>query len=123
MMQRQLPAHYDVLAPDGSEVRILVSGVQGSMAHFTLPAGQVSLAVVHRTVEEVWFVLSGQGEMWRKKGDDESVVTLTEGLSLTIPVGACFQFRNTGDVPLKAVAVTMPPWPGMDEAYRVDGKW
>jgi mannose-6-phosphate isomerase-like protein (cupin superfamily) len=123
MMQRQLPAHYDVLAPDGSEVRILVSGVQGSMAHFTLPAGQVSLAVAHRTVEEVWFVLSGQGEMWRKKGDDESVVTLTEGLSLTIPVGACFQFRNTGDVPLKAVAVTMPPWPGMDEAYRVDGKW
>jgi len=33
------------------------------MAHFHLPAGQVSRAVRHRTVEEIWFVLSGRGEM------------------------------------------------------------
>ncbi len=120
---RALPAAYDVLAPDGSEVRILASGERGSMAHFTLPGGQVSLAVAHHTVEEVWYVLSGQGRMWRKTGDVETVTELSSGLSLTIPVGTHFQFRNDGVEALKCVGVTMPPWPGMDEAVAVTGKW
>jgi mannose-6-phosphate isomerase-like protein (cupin superfamily) len=120
---RQLSTDYDVLAPDGSEVRLLAECGRGSMAHFTLPVGQTSLAVAHHTVEEVWYILSGVGEMWRKVDDAESITVLREGLSLTIPVGAHFQFRNTGDVPLKAVAVTMPPWPEMDEAFEVTGKW
>ena len=120
---RQLPERYDVLAPDGSEVRVLASGERGSMAHFSLPPGQVSLAVSHHSVEEVWFVLSGQGRMWRKTGDTQTVTELKSGLSLTIPVGTHFQFRNDGDVPLKCVGVTMPPWPGMDEPMLVAGKW
>jgi mannose-6-phosphate isomerase-like protein (cupin superfamily) len=120
---RLLPEHCDVLAPDGSEVRILASGERGSMAHFTLPPGQISLAVAHRTVEEVWFIFEGQGRMWRKTGLVETVLNLRAGLSLTIPVGTHFQFRCDGDVALKAVGVTMPPWPGMDEAYEVAGTW
>ena len=120
---RLLPEAYDVLAPDGSEVRILASGERGSMAHFTLPPGQVSLAVAHRTVEEVWYIVEGQGRMWRKSGDVESVVDLRAGLSITIPVGTAFQFRSDGDAALRAVGVTMPPWPGMDEAYEVVGMW
>jgi hypothetical protein len=28
-----------------------------------------------------------------------------------------------GAEPLAAVAVTMPPWPGENEAYFVEGKW
>jgi mannose-6-phosphate isomerase-like protein (cupin superfamily) len=120
---KALPETYDVLAPDGSEVRILASGTRGSMAHFTLPTGQVSQAVAHHTVEEIWFIVSGQGEMWRKFGDKESIVALAVGQSLTIPFGTHFQFRNLGTEPLQAVGVTMPPWPGMDEAYAVNGKW
>lgn len=120
---RLLPKEYDVLAPDGSEVRILASTPRGSMAHFSLPVGQVSQAVAHHTVEEIWFIVSGRGEMWRKSGDVETTVSLSAGLSLTIPVGTHFQFRNTGSEPLNAVGVTMPPWPGMNEAYSVTGKW
>jgi len=120
---RPLPHAYDVLAPDGSEVRILASTQRGSMAHFTLPPGQVSVAVAHRSVEEIWYIIAGQGLMWRKSGDLESVTELNAGLSLTIPVGTEFQFRNIGEHALMAVAVTMPPWPGMDEAYVVQGKW
>ncbi len=120
---RHLPDHYDVLAPDGSEVRILASGERGSMAHFTLPPGQTSLAVAHRTVEEVWYIEAGQGQMWRKSADAESVIELRAGLSLVIPVATHFQFRCTGNNALKAVGVTMPPWPGMDEAFQVAGKW
>lgn len=114
-----LPDVHDVLAPDGSQVRILLSLKRGSMAHFSLAAGQVSHAVRHRTVEEIWYVLSGAGEMWR----DGDVVPLAAGVCLTIPVGVAFQFRCDSDHPLTAVAVTMPPWPGEDEVEFVNGAW
>jgi mannose-6-phosphate isomerase-like protein (cupin superfamily) len=120
---RQLPLTCDVLAPDGSEVRILAGSGRGSMAHFTLAPGKTSLAVAHRTVEEIWFVLEGEGEMWRRTGDAQTITALGPGLSLVIPVGTAFQFRNLGAADLKAVAVTMPPWPGIDEAYAVQGCW
>ena len=93
------------------------------MAQFTLPPGAISKAVAHRSVEELWLVTRGLGRMWRKLGEAEETVDLTPGVSLAIPVGASFQFRNDGDVPLECVGVTMPPWPGMDEAYPVAGIW
>lgn len=119
----RLPAASDVVAPDGSEVRVLLSLAAGGMAHFELGAGQVSRAVVHRTVEEIWFFLGGNGEMWRRQGGREETVPVGPGTCLTIPLGTVFQFRTLGDQPLAAVAVTMPPWPGEGEAQIVDGKW
>jgi mannose-6-phosphate isomerase-like protein (cupin superfamily) len=120
---RPLARDFDVLAPDGSEVRLLSSAARGSMAHFRLNPGQASKAVAHRSVEEVWYILAGQGRMWRKLGGAEEVTQLRPGLSLTIPVGTSFQFSCDGTEALEAVAVTMPPWPGPDEAYEVAGKW
>ncbi len=114
-----LKRDYDVLAPDGSEVRVLLALSGGSMAHFRLPSGSVSLAVRHRTVEEIWYVLSGDGEMWL----GGEVVALSAGVCLTIPVGVAFQFRAWGEEALCAVAVTMPPWPGEGEAEFVEGAW
>ena len=119
-LKAQLP---DVIAPDGSEVRILAVASRGSMAHFSLPPGAVSKAVAHRTVEELWLVLGGRGRMWRKLGAREDTVELHPGVSLSIPAGAHFQFRNDGEEPLDCAGVTMPPWPGMDEAYEVEGIW
>ena len=117
-----LPDGFDVLAPDGSEVRVLLALAGGSMAHFRLPPGQVSRAVRHRTVEEIWYVLAGGGAMWRGGGGVE-IVALGAGTCLTIPVGVAFQFRCLGDVALEAVAITMPPWPGDEEAEFVAGVW
>ena len=119
----QLPISHDVLAPDGSEIRVLAGTEQCSMAHGFLPPGGVSRAIRHRTVEEVWYVLSGEAEVWRRLGDDEQVITATAGTSLTIPVGARFQFRTTGDEPFQFIMLTMPPWPGEDEAEFVPGNW
>jgi mannose-6-phosphate isomerase-like protein (cupin superfamily) len=79
--------------------------------------------VAHHTVEEVWFITAGEGRMWRKLGDAESITDLRPGVSINIPIGAHFQFRNDGITHLEAIGVTMPPWPGMDEAYPVTGKW
>jgi len=113
----------DVVAPDGSDVRLLPRLAGGGMAHFTLAPGTTSRAVTHRTVEEIWFVVGGRGEMWRATADREEIVALTPGVALTIPLGTRFQFRATGQEPLRAVAVTMPPWPGDSEAVAVDGPW
>jgi len=93
------------------------------MAHFTLPAGKISIAVAHRSVEEVWCFTSGQGQIWRKKNSAEDIVEIRPGLSISIDVGTHFQFRNDGTEPLTAIGTTMPPWPGMNEAYTVEGKW
>ena len=120
---KRLATGYDTLAPDGSEIRLLSSTGRGSMVHCTLNPGEVSLPVAHRTVEEVWYFLEGTGQVWRKFGDEERVVDVAPGGSLSIPVGAHFQFRTTGDRPLRILIVTMPPWPGEDEAYRVPGRW
>lgn len=120
---KRLPDEPDVFAPDGSEVRILVSGPRGSMAHFRLQPGQVSQAIVHRSVDEVWYVTAGQGRIWRKSSDAEQITELVPGLSMTIPVGTSFQFRCDGNGPLDIVGVTMPPWPGADEAVFVEGPW
>ena len=111
------------IAPDGSEIRELVAGGRASMVHCTLPAGGVSLAVRHRTVEELWFVMGGQGEVWRKLEGEEAVVAVGPGSALDIPLGARFQFRNTGDEPLVILIATMPPWPGADEAPKVADHW
>jgi len=111
-----------VVAPDGSDVRVLLRLAGGSMAHFTLTPGRLSRAVRHRTVSEIWFVLSGRGEMWRGDGHGGSIDTMEPGVCLTIPAGTPFQFRALGTEPLTAVAVTMPPWPGDEEAIPVDGQ-
>ena len=119
----RLGATPDAIAPDGSEVRLLASASRGSMAHFRLASGSVSLAVVHRTVEELWYFTGGQGRMWRAAEDGEEVIDVGPGVSIAIAAGTRFQFRWDGDAPLEAVGVTMPPWPGMDEATRVQGIW
>lgn len=118
-----LPAAPSVVAPDGSDVRVLLALRAGSMAHFTLPAGRTAKAVAHRTVEEVWYVVAGRGEMWRRDAEREETVALVPGTCVTIPCGTQFQFRADATQPVAAVAVTMPPWPGADEAVEVSGPW
>jgi mannose-6-phosphate isomerase-like protein (cupin superfamily) len=120
---KRLPDKPDVTAPDGSEVRILLRLAGGSMAHFELAPGRVSNPVAHRTVEELWYVLGGRGEMWQRDAEGESMTAIEAGVCISIPVGTSFQFRSTGEEALTAVAITMPPWPGEDEAYTVEGKW
>jgi mannose-6-phosphate isomerase-like protein (cupin superfamily) len=120
---RVLPSAPDALAPDGSEVRVLLSLAGGGMAHFRLPAGQVARAVVHRTVEEIWFVTSGRGEIWRSLNGRDETVSLAPGVSLTIPVGTRFQFRAAPADALEIIGVTMPPWPGAEEAMPAAGPW
>jgi mannose-6-phosphate isomerase-like protein (cupin superfamily) len=119
----RLPARPTLVAPDGSDVRVLLGLPGGTMAHFELAAGRVAKAVTHRSVDELWFVLAGRGQMWRRQGAREEVVALEPGLCLSIPQGTHFQFRASATEAVSAVAITMPPWPGESEAAPVEGPW
>ena len=54
-------AHYDYLAPDGSEIRMLADFAKGGLAQCTLPPGAFSTPVHHKTVHEIWYVTEGHG--------------------------------------------------------------
>ncbi|HEX5413210.1 MAG TPA: cupin domain-containing protein [Terriglobia bacterium] len=120
---KQLPDDPDVVAPDGSDVRILLGLKGGGMAHFELQPGQTARAVTHRTVEEIWYFIAGQGEMWRENEGVAETVDVFPSVCITIPLGTRFQLRCTGHDALEAIGVTMPPWPGEDEAMLVEGPW
>ncbi|WP_199827656.1 cupin domain-containing protein [Streptomyces specialis] len=113
-----------VTAPDGSAVRPLcVLEGAASFAQFELAPGQVSQAVSHVSVREVWYVVAGRGEMWRGQDGREETTVLEPGVCLTIPLGTTFQFR-AGPEGLRAVAATVPPWPDTpDEARPGQGPW
>ena len=115
----------DAIAPDGSEVRFLAGLTRGGMASFSIGPGEVSIAVRHRTVEELWVFTYGHGEMWISPDGDVSLpaAVVQAGDSVRIPVGASFQFRSLGTEGLTAVGVTMPPWPGDGEAIATIGPW
>ena len=117
----------DGRCPDGSAVRPLCRITDSaSFAHFQLEPGEVAKAVSHATVQEIWYVVAGAGEMWRQQNGQEATVTLQPSVCVTIPLGTVFQFRAAeGNDPLEIVAATMPPWPvgSNDEARPESGPW
>jgi mannose-6-phosphate isomerase-like protein (cupin superfamily) len=126
--QRSLDEATPVRAPDGSVVRPLCQiGGHGSFAHFSLERGETARAVSHATVQEIWYVIRGSGQMWRRHDTSEDTVEMRPGVCLTIPLGTTFQFRVThdSDEDLEVVAVTMPPWPedATREARLEHGPW
>jgi mannose-6-phosphate isomerase-like protein (cupin superfamily) len=110
-------------APDGSRIYPLVRTEQASVGIIELRPNQITAPVHHLTIEEVWYVLEGEGQLWRKLGDSDETVDLTTGTCVTIPTGAAFQFRSDGENPLRMLMLTIPPWPGAEEAVAAAGVW
>jgi len=81
----RLPIERISCAPDGSDVRVLLGLAEGVMGHFA-PA-QTSNAITHRSVEEIWYFLTGQGEMWREQNGKSEIAEVSAGVFLTIPFG------------------------------------
>jgi mannose-6-phosphate isomerase-like protein (cupin superfamily) len=116
-----------VVAPDGSLLRPL-GRIEGaaSLAHFELAPGAVSRAVSHATVQEIWYVVAGEGLLWRRYAGRAETVPLCAGVCVTIPLGTAFQFRaaERGES-LRIVCATVPPWPegSTTEARPERGPW
>ncbi|MBL4892458.1 MAG: cupin domain-containing protein [Rhizobiaceae bacterium] len=123
MKETTLPEIADAKSPAGADIRFIMDGTTGNMIHASVPPYQINRATIHSTVSEFWYVLEGQGEIWRSDGTSEKVTELLAGTSIDIPVGTAFQYRNVGESDLKFICISMPPWPGDDEASAVEGKW
>lgn len=123
MKETVLPETADARSPAGADIRFIMDGSTGNMIHSTVPSYQINRATVHATVSEFWFVLDGVGEIWRKNEKEERITRLEAGVSIDIPVGTAFQYRNIGQADLKFICISMPRWPGDDEATHLTGAW
>ncbi len=120
---KTVPETIDVLAPDGSEIRILCQTKKASMVHCTLPPKTISKAIYHKTVDEIWYIVEGKGRLWRKYDEMESEIELFPNICVTLPQGTHFQFSNPFNESLEIIITTIPPWPGDEEAVFVKGNW
>lgn len=119
--------YYDVAtkpsyaAPDGSLIYLLGDEESGGLAECVLPPASATVPIHHRTVEELWYVISGDGEISRREGTLPPELTkLAAGTCIDIGQRITFQFRNIGvELPLRMLLLTMPRWPGPDEAVAV----
>jgi len=123
MQTRSFPRSPDARSPAGAEIRYLMEGETGNMIHSTVPPGQVNRATIHATVSELWHILTGEGQIWRRDDTGEETTILEPGVSIDIPVGTAFQYRCTGGKALQFLCISMPPWPGDSEATVIDGPW
>jgi mannose-6-phosphate isomerase-like protein (cupin superfamily) len=111
----------DTVAPDGSDIYFLVTDARrASLVEVRLAAGRTSMPVRHRTVEEIWYFLAGEGRVWlRPPGAEVQVFDVRPGSVLRIPTGWAFRFRADGTTGLRFLCYTSPPWPGDEEAEAV----
>jgi mannose-6-phosphate isomerase-like protein (cupin superfamily) len=107
----------DAIAPDGSEIYYRVLGAsRASLVEVVLRPGGVTRPVRHRTVEEIWYFIAGTGQIWL----DDEVRDVQVGSTVVVAPERDFQFRTTGVEALRFLCYTSPPWPGDDEAVRVE---
>ncbi len=96
---------------DGSEVRELVAyrnstAKNQSLAEARLRPGQSTRLHLHRTSEEIYYILSGMGKM-RIGGQVDSV---EPGTAVLIPPGVPHQITNTGTNLLIFLCICAPPY-------------
>jgi mannose-6-phosphate isomerase-like protein (cupin superfamily) len=123
MKTTTLPENPEAKSPAGADIRFLMDGEMGNMIHSTVSPHQINKATVHATVSEFWYILEGQGEIWRDNGVESSITDLVPGTAIDIPVGTAFQYRNVSNDDLKLICIAMPPWPGDSEATYIQGIW
>src|SRR5262245_1051422 len=109
------------IAPKGSEIVFLVADARrASLVEVCLPAGGTSMPVRHRSVEEIWYFLAGQGRVWRCPPNGQPRIDeVGPGRTLVIPTGWAFQFQAGPQADLRFLCYTSPPWPGDEEAEPV----
>lgn len=124
---KELPEKYDVIAADNSKIRRLFETEEASVVHCTLPPMRTSAATRNERIDEIWYFIGGQGEIWFREEQDKkgkgTIKAVRPGTCLTIPADVRFQFRATGEDPLTFLCVTMPRWPGKHANVKVEPHW
>lgn len=60
---KSLPVWVNEVAPDGSEVKVLLGLKKGLMGYHELTRGHTSTAIMNRTAEAIRFFVSGRGTL------------------------------------------------------------
>jgi mannose-6-phosphate isomerase-like protein (cupin superfamily) len=99
------------ITADGSSIRELVgipsgNSNQQSVAEATVPSGGETVEHYHRTTEEVYLFVHGQGRM--RLGDEEAEVRA--GDTVVIPPGVRHKLWNAGPEPLVLLCCCAPPY-------------
>jgi mannose-6-phosphate isomerase-like protein (cupin superfamily) len=111
----------DAIAPDGAEIRVLVSGPDDGATRLSLAEalGGRTRKVYHQTIyEEVWYILQGTGTMHLQAphAAEEEVFQVVAGDAVLIAPRHGFWVQNTGEVDLIWLCCGSPPVPGAEEA-------
>jgi mannose-6-phosphate isomerase-like protein (cupin superfamily) len=91
---------YELLHPKNSRVRRL------SIAEAVVKPGSATKEHFHRTSEEVYYILSGEGEMYI----NEEKAYVQAGDVVLIPAGARHYVVNTGNEELVILCASSPPY-------------
>jgi mannose-6-phosphate isomerase-like protein (cupin superfamily) len=108
-----------IRTPHGSEIRPLIdrttSGITNcSLAEETLPPGCAVTPHYHREIEEVYYVVSGSGEM--TVGDETRQVAT--GDAVYVPRGRRHSIANNGTEPIKLILVCGPAFFYEDQVFE-----
>lgn len=118
MVINQLEEQSPFITADGSQIRSILdctnAPVQNqSLAEATLPEGGETERHYHKVSEELYFILSGSGEM----EIDGAVETVKPGDAILIPPGAWHQIKAQGDSELKLLCCCAPPYSHEDTYF------
>lgn len=94
----------ELMAPANSQVR------KQSLAEASLPPGASTLAHRHPETEEIYYILSGSGEM----AIEHEIQTVQPGDSIGILPGQRHQIRNNGAIPLVFLCCCVPAYTHAD---------
>lgn len=111
MQKVRLEQRESFITADGSSIRELVgipsgNSNQQSVAEATVPPGGETVEHYHRTTEEVYLFVTGEGRM--RLGDEEAEVQA--GDTVVIPPGVKHKLWNPGPEPLVVLCCCAPPY-------------
>ncbi len=110
-----IKSEYDKIKPyitkDGSIIRELMhpnvhGDVKQSLAEAIVPVGSKTLLHKHHKSEEIYYILEGRGLM--TLGDEKFEVK--KGDAIVIPPKTPHKIENIGNVPLKILCCSYPPY-------------
>jgi mannose-6-phosphate isomerase-like protein (cupin superfamily) len=106
-----LSADPDAVSPDGSaDIRYLLKSPQGDVTHAVCRTGQVAPTHHLPELDEAYYVLAGEGEIWRATPSREAVTSLRPGRWVQMPAGMKFQYRANKGSSLVLLVMVLPSW-------------
>ncbi len=92
LQMRFLQSNTDYIARNGSKIRLLPMMKEGGLYHCTSPASKTLFPVAHCHVEEIWYEIKGENEVWRKAHTTEEIVSVRANMKALFSSGRVTQY-------------------------------